>query len=318
MFETFVIPLSWRELFTRTAREFVRDDCFGLAAQLAYYFFLALFPALLFLLGLASFFSLASVSDQVVGALSPVAPPDVLSIIREQMQRMSDSDDGGILTLGVLGALWSSSAAIVSIIGALNRAYDIEDERPWWRTRLLSIALTLALATLIIVSFLLVLIGPTLAESVASRLGLGAVFEWTWKILQWPVAFALVTIAIGVVFYFGPDAEQQWEWVTPGAVLATALWLLASLVFKVYIANFADYAAAYGTIGGVIVLMLWFYVSGLAVLAGAEMNAEIEHASPHGKNPGEKRPGQKKKLGRLGAAAYEARNRALPVTERNL
>jgi membrane protein len=307
VFETFVIPISWRELVTRTAREFVRDDCFGLAAQLAYYFFLALFPALLFLLGLASFFSLTSVSDQVVGALSPFAPPDVLRIIRDQMLRISDSDNGGILTLGVLGALWSSSAAIVSIIGAVNRAYDIEDERPWWRTRLLSIGLTLALATLIIVSFLLVLVGPTLAESVAGRLGLGAVFESTWKLLQWPAAFALAAFAIGIIYYFGPDAEQQWEWITPGAVLATALWLLASLVFKFYVASFADYTAAYGTLGGVIVLMLWFYVSGLAVLAGAEMNAEIEHASPYGKDPGEKRPGEKRKLGRIAAAAYAAR-----------
>lgn len=310
MFDTFKIPISWFELLKRTGREFVADDCFGLAAQLAYYFFLALFPALLFLIGIASFFSLSSVTDQVVGALSAFAPPDVLRIIQEQMKRISDSEDGGILTLGLLGALWSSSAAMVSIVSSLNRAYDIEEGRPWWKARLLSIGLTIALAVLVVVSFLLVLAGPTIAESVAARFGLGAVFEWTWKVLQWPLAFALVTLAIGVIFYFGPDAEQAWEWVTPGAVVATTLWLLVSLGFKAYIANFTDYAAAYGAVGGVIVLLLWFYVSGLALLAGAEINAEIEHASPYGKDPGEKRPGEKRKLGRLAAAAYRDRQGA--------
>ncbi|MCA1586704.1 MAG: YihY/virulence factor BrkB family protein [Acidobacteria bacterium] len=310
MFDTFKIPISWFELVKRTGREFVADDCFGLAAQLAYYFFLALFPALLFLIGLASFFSLSSVTDQALGALGSFAPPDVLRIIEEQMHRLSESEDGGILTLGFVGALWSSSAAMVSIVSSLNRAYDIEEGRPWWKTRLVSIALTVALALLVVVSFMLVLAGPTLAESVAARFGLGAAFEWTWKVLQWPLAFALVTVAIGIVFYFGPDAEQAWEWVSPGAVAATALWLLISLGFKMYIANFTDYSAAYGAVGGVIVLLLWFYVSGLALLVGAEMNAEIEHASPHGKDPGEKRPGEKKKLGRVAAAAYRKQRAA--------
>jgi membrane protein len=125
-------------------------------------------------------------------------------------------------------ALWSNSAAVVSIAGALNRAYDIEEGRPWWRVRLTAIGLTLALAAFLIVAFGLVMIAPRLAEVVASRVGVGPAVEWTWKLLQWPIVFLLIAVALAVVNYLAPDAEQGWTWVTPGAVLATALWLVAS------------------------------------------------------------------------------------------
>jgi hypothetical protein len=135
--------------------------------------------------------------------------------------------------------------------------------------------------------------------------GLGGAFEWSWKVLQWPLAFFLVTSAIGLVYYFAPDAEQDWVWITPGAVAATLLWLLFSLAFKFYVARFGDYNATYGAVGAVIVLLLWFYISGLAILVGAELNAEIEHASPYGKALGEKVPGQRKKIGAAAARAYK-------------
>jgi membrane protein len=242
----------------------------------------------------------------MVNVLRPFAPPDVLTFLEAQLTRISNADSGGILTIGFLGALWSSSAALVAIVGSLNRAYDIEEGRPWWKVRLTAIGLTIALTVFLLISFTLITLGPTVAEHLASSLGLGAAFEWTWKIVQWPIAFLLVTTAVGLVYYFAPDAEQEWVWITPGAVLATLLWVVTSLLFKIYVANFADYNA-YGAVGGVIVLMLWFYISGLAILVGAEMNAEIEHASPYGKEPGEKVPGQKKKIGRAAARAYEER-----------
>jgi membrane protein len=307
MFAAFEIPISWSELLKRTAKESSADDVLGLAAQLAYYFFLALFPAVLFILALASFFPLTNFIDEVVRALRPIAPADVLGFLDEQLRRISNADSGGILTVGILGALWSSSAAVVAIIGSLNRAYDIEESRPWWKVRLTAIGLTVGLALLVLASFTLIIAGPTMATQVASSFGLGPAFEWTWKILQWPLAFLLVSTAVGLVYYFAPDAEQDWAWITPGAVIGTLLWLMVSLIFKFYVANFADYNATYGAVGGVIVLLLWFYISGLAILVGAELNAEIEHASPHGKDPGEKVPGQKKKLGAAAARAYKER-----------
>ncbi|HEX2455635.1 MAG TPA: YihY/virulence factor BrkB family protein [Vicinamibacterales bacterium] len=307
MFAAFHIPLSWSELLKRTAKESSEDDVLGLAAQLAYYFFLALFPAVLFILALASFFPLTNFIDDIVGALRPIAPADVLTLLEEQLRRISNADSGGILTIGILGAFWSSSAAVVAIVGSLNRAYDIEEGRPWWKVRLTAIGLTLGLAVLVLASFTLIVAGPTIASQVASSFGLGSVFEWTWEILRWPLAFLLVSTAVGLVYYFAPDAEQDWVWITPGAVIGTLLWLVVSLLFKFYVANFADYNATYGAVGGVIVLLLWFYISGLAILVGAELNAEIEHASPYGKDPGEKVPGQKKKIGAAAARAYKER-----------
>jgi membrane protein len=270
------IPIGWWELIKRTAKETYEDDCLNLAAQLAYYFILALFPALLFLLALASFFPIAQVTDEVMRGLRTVAPPDVVRLIAEQMRRISESDQSGLLTLGILGALWSSSSALVGLISALNAAYDITDSRPWWKVRLLAIGLTVALAIFLLISSTLVIAGPEIAGKVADTFGLGAAFTWTWNILQWPFALMLVITALALVYYYGPDVSQKWVWFSPGAALATVLWLGISLGFRAYLQYAADYNATYGTIGGVIVLLLWLYLSGFAILVGAELNSEIE------------------------------------------
>ena len=303
----FTLPLTWGELVRRTWRDAMEDDILGLAAQMSYYFLLALFPAILFLLALASFFPISNVTDEIGQSLGPFVSPQVLELIQEQMQRLANNDSGGLLTFGVAAALWSSSAAMVSIVGALNRAYDIEEGRPWWKVRLLAIALTLGVALFVLSALSLVLLGPTWADALGRATGWGGPFKATWLVLQWPLVFMLVTTGLGLIYYFGPDAEQDWAWITPGAVAGTVLWLVASLALKLYVANFTDYNAAYGTVGGVIVLMLWFYVSGLAILAGAEMNAEIEHASPYGKPPGQKNAQGRLLIGARAARAFEQR-----------
>ena len=307
MFAYFESTLSWTELAKRTYREMSDDDAFGLAAELAYYFFLALFPAILCLLALASFLPLHNFSDEVLRAAARFAPEEMLGIIREQMMRLAEGNNGGIATIGFVGALWSSSAALVSVIGAMNRAYDIEESRPWWKVRLTAILLTIGLAVFIVLSFGLVIAGPQLADWLAARLGMGPVFVWTWKILQWPVVFALVVTGIGLIYYFAPDADQDFVWITPGSLVATTLWLLGSLAFRFYVVNFGSYEATYGTVAGVILLMLWFYLSGLVIILGAEVAAEIEHASPWGKDPAEKVPGQKKKLGAAAGREFGTR-----------
>jgi membrane protein len=304
------VPIGWIELLKRTTKESVADDIFSLAAQLAYYFFLSLFPLLLFFVSLASFFPVANLVDETVKYLGGVAPPDVIKFLLDQIRQISDSDDGGIMTFAFLFTIWSSSGAMMSIISTMNTAYDIEESRPWWKTRLIAVGLTVGLAVFILVSFALVIAGPTLAERVASAMHLGPAFEWTWKILQWPIVFVLVVSAVGIIYYYAPDAEQDWVWITPGAVLATVLWLVISLGFKIYLVNWGNYNETYGALAGVIILLLWFYLSGLAILTGAELNAEIEHASSYGKAPGEKVPGQKKAIGVRALREYETRIRA--------
>jgi membrane protein len=291
------VPLSWTELAKRTAKEIWADDLLNLAAQQAYYFFFALFPALLTFISIASFFPIENLVGEVVAVLGRFAPPDALKIITEQIKQISQSGHGGVLTFAFLLTIWSSSGAMVSIITTLNAAYDITEGRPLWKVRLIAMALTLGMAFFILVSIALVLVGPTLGEQLAIKLHMGAAFKWAWWIIQWPVVFALVATGIGLVYYFAPDAEQEWIWITPGSVVATILWVVVSLGLKMYITYVGNFNETYGTLGGIIVLLTWFYLSGLAILAGAELNAELEHASSYGKDVGEKVPGEKKKIG---------------------
>ncbi|HEY7139134.1 MAG TPA: YihY/virulence factor BrkB family protein [Methylomirabilota bacterium] len=309
----FARPITCRELVRRTVREFVADNGLGLAAQLAYYFFFSLFPALLVGIALASFFPLEHFLDRIVSTIGGVVPGDIIAIVQDQILKISQGNSGGILTFGLAVAIWSSSAAMMGLIDALNRAYDIDEARPWWRVRLLALVLTLALAAFILIAFALVLIGPAVADHLAQEMGLGPAFAWTWKVLQWPVVLALVAVAAGIVYYFAPDAEQAWVWVTPGSLLTTVLWLLASLGFKYYVTTFGAYTETYGAIGGVMVLLLWFYISGLVMLLGAELNAEIEHASPYGKAAGEKVPHQRRAIGALAFGRFL--KRPAPATE---
>jgi membrane protein len=302
--KAFRVPLTWTDLAKRTYQEVLADNCLGLAAQLAYYFFLALFPALLFVFAIVSYLPIEGLLDSITSMLARVAPIEVLTLVQDQLVKIAQDENGGLLTIGMIGTIWSTSAGVTAIIDTLNQAYDIQESRPWWKVRLLSLGLTVALAVFIVVSFALVLVGPALAEKIAVWAHLGAVFTWTWLVLQWPVVFCLVALGIALIYYYAPDAEQEWIWITPGSVLATVLWLLISLGFKAYVANFGSYNATYGAIGGVIVTMLWFYVSSLAILVGAELNAEIEHASPYGKDPGEKVAGEKKKIGALAERAW--------------
>jgi len=303
MFSPFDPHVGWREIFRRTLKEMADDDVLNLAAQLAYYFLFALFPALLCVIAITSYLPLHHFTDDVVRALGRVMPTEGLTLIQTQMLRLAERRDGGLAGLGLLGALWSSTAAVSGLIDALNGAYDIQEGRAWWKVRLIAIALTITLAVFVVVATTLVLAGPQLADWMAHRFGFGSFFLVAWKVLQWPFAMALVSTAVGLVYYFAPDAEQDWSWITPGSLVATLLWFVVSLVFRLYVVRFGNYEATYGALGAVIILLTWFYLTGLVILLGAELNAEIEHASPWGKAPGEKVPGQKRKLG---AAAWRA------------
>jgi membrane protein len=235
----------------------------------------------------------------------------VLTLVHDQILQISKNNNGGLLTIGFIGTIWSASSGMSSVSSVLNRAYHVDEGRSWIRVRMTAIALTIALAAFVLVSFALVIAGPELADKIADSVGLGAVFRWSWKILQWPVVLALIVTGFGLVYYFAPDVEQEWKWITPGAVFATIMWLLASLGFRWYVSEFANYQKTYGAIGAAIVALLWFYVSGIAMLLGAEMNALIEHSSPEGKDPGEKVKGEKEAERLNAEAAAGARGNVL-------
>lgn len=278
MFNGFRLGISPVELVKRTAKEVVEDDVTGVAAQLAYYFALALFPALLFIVALASYLPWNAVNE-IMAVLEPIAPGEVMTIVKKQLETIVAAPQTGLLTIGILGAIWSSSGAMTSIVSALNTAYDVPETRPWWKVRLVAIALTLALALFVLLAFGLIVAGPNAGRWLAGWFGLSDAFDTGWVWFRWPLVFALATTGIAMVFYYAPDADQDWVWITPGSILTTLLWIGFSMGFRIYVTKVGDYAATYGALAGAAILLLWLYLTGLALLIGGELNSEIEHAA---------------------------------------
>jgi membrane protein len=273
--------LGLMELGRRLWRETQKDELLGRAAQLSYYALLALFPALIFLTALMGLFSVESFMPELMSYLRNVLPADALSMVQRFLTHVVEGSGANILSLGGLGALWASSSGVTAIMDALNVVFGVkEDRRPFWRVRLIAILLTIGLAGFVILSLALVLYGPTIGGWIAGLMGFGDAFTWMWNVLQWPVIASLMLIVVAAIYHICPDRpSKHWRWVTPGSVFAVLMWLLVSLGFKTYVDNFGDYNKVYGSIAGVIVLMLWFYWSGMVLLLGGEINAEIEAAA---------------------------------------
>jgi membrane protein len=280
--------LSVTELGRRVIAEIRDDDCLGRAAQLAYYFLFALFPFFLFLTTLLGYLPIPDLLDRLLETLGQMLPGEALQLVQDNIRQLVTGQRGGLLSFGILAALWTSSSALTAIIDSLNRAYDVEEGRPFWKVRLIAMGITVGLSAFIVVALVLLTFGPQLGRWVADLVGLGRVFEVTWNVVRWPVIVGLLVVAIALLYYFAPDVEQEWTWITPGSACAVLGWLLASLGFAFYVNRFGSYNATYGSIGAVIVLLTWMYVTGLFILIGGEINAEIEHASASGKEPGEK------------------------------
>jgi membrane protein len=280
--------LSVKELGRRVIREIQQDDCLGRAAQLAYYFLFALFPFFLVLTTLLGYLPVPNLLDRLMETLAEMLPGEALQLVQSNVRELVTDQRGGLLSLGLLAALWTSSSAVTAIMDSLNRSYDVEEGRPFWKVRLTAILLTIGLSVFIIVSLILLTFGPQIGGWIADKVGLGSVFKLAWNILRWPFIVGLIIVAMALIYYLAPDVEQEWQWITPGSVVAVIGWLLASLGFSFYVNNFGSYNATYGSIGAVIVLLTWMYVSGFFILVGGEINAEIEHAAARGKDPGEK------------------------------
>ncbi len=290
--------LTLRELATRVWVEFWADEVADRAAALSYYFIFAFFPAVLFFTSLLGYLPVRGMLDQFLADLGRVLPVDSFSIIQRTLGEIFNGSRGSLLSIGALVALWSASSGMASVMTALNVAYHVNEIRPWWRWRLLAVALTLGFTLLVLTALILLIFGPQLGSVVAGWLGLGGVFPVLWNGLSMAIIVFFVLVGIALVYYFAPAAKQHWRWVTPGSVLATGLWLLMSYGLRVYVGFFANYSATYGSLGGVILLMLWLYLGGGVLLLGAEVNSEIENAAarrgdPTAKAPGERDPGER-------------------------
>ncbi|HEV2799480.1 MAG TPA: YihY/virulence factor BrkB family protein [Pyrinomonadaceae bacterium] len=274
--------LGWKELAKRVWSEINEDDIFGRSAQLSYYFLLALFPLLLFITAVLGQFADAGTElrENLLSLLGSVVPQEAGDLIHETIENVEEGSGGGKISFGILATLWAASNGMTAICQTLNVAYEVEETRPWWKVRLVSLGLTVALAVLILSSLTLTLFGGHIAEYIAASFSFGQVFVWGWKVLQWPVVLIFVLLAFALIYYLAPNVrDRRWHWVSPGAGVAVALWLVVSFGFRAYLSYFNSYNATYGSLGAVIILMLWFYLTGAAILIGGEVNSEIELAT---------------------------------------
>ena len=265
-------------MFRRLASRLFTDDLLGWSAQISYYFFLALFPALICFVALAGFFPVEHLTDIVLGVLTRVAPPEVLALVERQLAAIAESHSTGLLTFGIIGTVWSASAGMQTVIRTLNFAYHVPETRPWWRVRLRAMALTLVIPAFALTALTLMLVGPVFGERLAGALHVSTLFVWSWRLVHWPLIFALVVSGVAFVYTVGPNASQRWNCLIPGSCFATAAWIGASLGLRWYVVSMSMYQQTYGAIGAALVILLWFYVSGLAMLVGAELNSVVnEH-----------------------------------------
>lgn len=271
--------LTWRELCRRVFVQIQQDEVFGRAAQLSYYFLFALFPLLLFLTALLGYLTRAGtrLRAQLLDYFSAVMPPSAYELVYKTIADIGQAQRGSKISIGLLVALWASSNGMVAIITSLNAAYNLRERRSWWKRRLVSVGLTMALAGLILTALVLLLYGGEIAEHVSEVYGFGKVFRLSWRLAQWTIVLGFVLLAFGLIYNLAPNLkhERHWRWLTPGAALGVGLWLLVSFALRLYLHYFNSYSKSYGSLGAVIILMLWFYLTGAAILVGGEVNSEI-------------------------------------------
>jgi membrane protein len=272
--------LHWRKMAHRLVERWSRDQLTNQAAQFSYYFLLAVFPLLLFLTALFGLFVVpGSVQHRAISeSLGAVLPNMASGLIDSTLQDISKGSGAGKLSFGLLFAIWSASSGMGAVIQGLNVAYDTRDTRPWWREKLLSIVLTAVVAFLVVVALLLVVSGNDLFSALARKFGWRRDLAVVWVVAQWCLLIVFVLVAFGLMYYFAPNLPHgRLRRLVPGPVLGVGIWLMVSLIFRYYVRHFGNYGVTYGAIGAIIVLMLWFYLTSLAILIGAEVNSILEH-----------------------------------------
>lgn len=287
---------SIKQIALEAGRSAVKDDITGRSAQLAYYFFLSLFPALILvtaLLGLAARQG-PNLENELLQSLATMLPESAFGTVRDIFNQITKSSGGGIFTFGAAGALWSATAGMSAMQDTLNSVYGVEEGRSFLKRTLLAMGLTVGALVLAILALALSFFGTSLLGLLGKSAGLGAVATVASRGAEWLIALFLLSLIFAMTYYFAPDVKQpKWQWVTPGAAIGIFLWIAASLGFRLYLHYFDTYSKAYGSMGAVIVLLLWFYVSGLALLLGAEINSAVENLKAKEGDPSAKQKGQK-------------------------
>ncbi|MDV7354723.1 YihY/virulence factor BrkB family protein [Rhodococcus oxybenzonivorans] len=270
---------SWGYVLRKTAHEFGRDQCTDLAAALTYYAVLSLFPALLALVSLLGVFGQGQrTTDSVLQIVDDLGPSSAVDTLRDPIAQLVQTPTAGVaLIFGLLGAVWSASGYIGAFGRAMNRMYEVDEGRPVWKLRPLMLLVTLIGLLLVAVAAVMLALSGPVARSVGDAIGFGDTALTVWNIARWPFVLGVVVVAVAILYYVTPNVKQpKFRWISAGAFLAIVTWIVASVLFGLYVSNFGSYNKTYGSLAGVIVFLLWLWITNLALLFGAELDSELE------------------------------------------
>jgi membrane protein len=279
-----------KDAFARTYDDLLRNHTMQMAAALAYYFVLSLFPALIFFSAVVAFLPVPDLFGQALSVLGRFLPPDSMGLVRRVLADVITPNRGAFLSFGILGTLWAASGGFSAAIEALNVAYDVQDDRPFWKTRPLAVGLALLTGALLLVALSVMIVGPRFGEWLAGKVHLSSVFVFLWPYIHWSVAVSFTILAVEALYFWAPNVKQRFLATLPGAILAVGCWIALSYLLGLYFRHFANFNKTYGTFGAAVALMIWFYWTGFAMLVGAELNSELAKISKQGRIEEKKEP----------------------------
>jgi membrane protein len=284
----------------RTYDDVVRNHTLQMAAALSYYFVLSLFPSLIFLSAVVAYLPVPNLFEQALSMMARFLPADSMGLVRRVLADVITPNRGTFLSFGILGTLWAASGGFSAAIEALNIAYDVQDDRPFWKTRPLAIGLALITGFLLLLALSVMIVGPRFGQWLAVRVHLSNLFVLLWPYIHWTIAIGFTVLAVEALYFLAPNVKQRFLATLPGAVLAVGCWIALSYLLGMYFRHFANFNKTYGTLGAAIALMTWLYWTGFAMLLGAELNAELAKISKEGRIQEKREPPP---ITRIGIAA---------------
>jgi len=278
-----VMPGGVKHALIETYEDVDRNHTLQMAAALSYYFVVSFFPALILLSAIVAYLPMPNLSNQALSMMAGLLPPDTMGLVQRVLSDVTTPSRGTFLSLGVLGTLWTTSGGFSSAIEALNIAYGVQDDRPFWKTRPLAVGLAVVIGILILVALSVMIVGPRFGEWIANRVHLSRLFVLVWPYIHWSAAIGFSVLAVEILYFLAPNVKQRFRATLPGAILAVSCWIALSYLLGLYFRHFASFNKTYGTLGAAIALMTWLYWTGFALLVGAELNCEVAKISAQGR-----------------------------------
>jgi len=269
--------VSLKRFLLDLKKEVKNDNLTNGAAALGYYLLLAIFPAMIFLLTVIPYLPIPNLQGEIMGLLQQAMPQEAASLLSGIVDEVMSTRRGGLLSFGAIATLWAASNGLYAIMQQLNITYDIKETRSFMRVRGIAILLTVLVGVLMISSFALIVLGQLIQSLIANVIGTGIITQIAYNVIRWGIAASAILGAFALIYYLGPNVKQKFRFLTPGSIAGAVVLMMTSICFRFYVSNFGNYTATYGSIGAVIILMLWLYVTGLSILLGSEINSMIEY-----------------------------------------